>query len=449
MNLRRASLLAAPFALALTLQTNDADACGGCFVSQTENTQVSGHRMVLSVSMAETTLWDQITYEGDPGEFAWVLPIRGTVEVGLSSDALFETLEQATQVIVNSPTIQCPQGNCGNLASGGDSEGTGGGGGGGVTVLAQEVVGPYETVQLEANDPAALNTWLTDHGYSIPADVEPIITDYVEEGFGFLALRLVPGQGIDSMKPVRVTSAGAAATLPLRMVAAGTGAKTPISLWVIAEGRYEPANMPSFVITSDELVWDWDSSSSNYASLREQRFAETNGFGWLIESAQSTGTYLFDGLVDQAGWDPIGSGYGDDAGEGASEKAAEDRAKLVGNITSGNIWVTRMFGELTRPALADDLVVGAAADQTPVYNYLQADQETGTRPECPPPPTCGEDGPGDIVGGIFGFESDDDSLGSSSCASTSREARSRNLSSMLVGMSAIAALALVRRRRRR
>ena len=31
-------------------------------------------------------------------------------------------------------------------------------------------------------------------------------------------------------------------------LAAGTGAKTPITLWMIGEGRYEPANFPSFTI---------------------------------------------------------------------------------------------------------------------------------------------------------------------------------------------------------
>ena len=51
----------------------------------------------------------------------------------------------------------------------------------------------------------------------------PVIDAYVAEGFNFLALKLVPGQGVDSMRPVRVTTPGAAATLPLRMVAAGTG----------------------------------------------------------------------------------------------------------------------------------------------------------------------------------------------------------------------------------
>jgi len=49
--------------------------------------------MILSISQDRTTSWDQITYAGAPSSFAWVLPIKGQVEVGLSSDALFGTLD--------------------------------------------------------------------------------------------------------------------------------------------------------------------------------------------------------------------------------------------------------------------------------------------------------------------------------------------------------------------
>jgi len=447
MKLSHALLLAVPLSAALVLPTTDAQACGGCFVQESENTQVSGHRMVLSVSMDETTLWDQIVYEGNPESFAWVLPIRGQVEIGLSSDAMFETLEQATQVIVNSPFISCPSGNCGAQSASGDNSAGGSGGESGVDVIAQEVVGPYETVQLEASDPQALSDWLTNHGYDVPADVQPIITSYVNEGFGFLALRLVPGQGIDAMKPVRITSPGASATLPLRMVAAGTGALTPISLWVVSEGRYEPTNMPSFTITSDELVWNWDTSSSNYTDLRQAGFDAADGGSWLIESASQQGTYLFDQLVQQAEYDPQGSGYGDENGDGAVELAQDDVAKLTGSLATGNIWVTRMYAELTRSSLAQDLQVGAADDQSYVNNYLEATQSTGTPPSCPAAPTCGDD---DIFGdggnGFFNFGGDgDSSLGNSSCT----VGHSRDLSVMLLGLGLMAGFAVIRRRRRR
>src|SRR5262249_25967804 len=141
----------------------------------------------------------------------------------------------------------------------------------GVTVTAEQVVGPYATVQLHPNsttDTMAVTSWLDANGYAIPGAVSPIIAAYVQEGFDFLAIKLVPGQGVQSMRPISVTSTGAALSLPLRMVAAGTGATVGITLWVVATGRYEPQNFSSFTIDPSTLVWDWSTSSSNYVQLR-------------------------------------------------------------------------------------------------------------------------------------------------------------------------------------
>lgn len=392
-------LLLAPLALA-ALPTEEAEACGGCFVQQTETTQVSGHRMILSVSQDQTTLYDQITYVGQPEEFAWVLPIRGEVQLAVSSDAMFGNLENLTQVVVNSPSINCPSGGC----NGGFSDGSGGGSvgpGGGVDVIAQQVVGPYETVQLAATDPAALATWLGEHGYNIPEDIQPIIDAYVEEGFGFLALRLVPGESVDSMQPIAVTTPGAGAALPLRMVAAGTGAVTPITLWVVAEGRYEPANFPSFIIAPDEVVWDWDAQRSNYSDLAQQKIDASNGTGWLIESSDPLSPYAFQPLLDLANYDPANSGYATDDPENSPfAQAQADVELLLAGVDVGTAWVTRMRADLSREALAEDLTLQAARDQSIVEHTYFVENTTGTPPECPPVQECddGFEDDGDFVG---------------------------------------------------
>ncbi|MDI1434712.1 MULTISPECIES: DUF2330 domain-containing protein [Polyangium] len=401
MKLLRALVLSLPFLAAPVLHAGDTQACGGCIVSQSESTQVTGHRMILSISQQQTTLWDQITYAGDPSSFAWVLPIKGQVEVGLSSDALFSTLEESTRVQINSPTIDCSF--CGSNGQGG-AGGTGGAnnGGGGVVIIAEEVVGPYATVQLSSQDPNALATWLTTNGYNVPADIQPVIDTYVQEGFNFLALKLVPGQGIDSMRPVRVTSDGASLSLPLRMVAAGTGAKTPINLWVLGEGRYEPKNFPHFVIKQADLVWNWDTQSSNYKELRQNAFDASGGKAWLIEASESFSSfYLEEGLLYLAENNPSESGYGGEpGGPTALEECQADLDKLYGSIPKASQWVTRMSAELTRPALAADLVVGAAADQSTVARFLTVNKSVGTAPSCP----CGPigEGGGGAMGGANG-----------------------------------------------
>lgn len=380
-----------PLAVAPAFVTTDAHACGGCIVSQTETTQVTGHRMILSVSKDQTTLWDQITYSGDPQSFAWVLPIKGTVDVGLSSDAMFSALEQATAVTVNSPTINCLPPDCVGgppNAGGGDSSGAGGMGGGGVVVIAEEVVGPYATVQLSSQDPNALKTWLTSNGYNLPADISPIVDAYVAEGFNFLALKLVPGQGINSMRPVRITSPGATPVLPLRMVAAGTGLTTPITLFVMGEGRYEPSNFSTFTIDASKLVWDWDTSSSNYAEVRQAAFDASKGSSWQLEAGEPFSRYWFEEQLRwSAEFDTANSGYGlDPMGPSALDECNADLGALFSTIPDANMWVTRMTAELSRAALGTDLSLQASADQSTISRWLQVTTAIGKEPACPPPP---------------------------------------------------------------
>lgn len=451
MRVLKALLFALPISAIALTQSHDASACGGCLVQQSESTQVTGHKMILSVSKTQTTLWDQITYSGNPSSFAWVLPIKGTVDIGLSSDALFEALETTTAVNVNSPTIQCsPPPFCGDDNGGfgtgaASASAAGSTGSGGVSVVAQEVVGPYETVQLMSSDPMALKNWLAGHNYNLPADIAPVIDAYVNEGFNFLALKLVPGQGVSAMKPVRVTTPGASPALPLRMVAAGTGAVTSITLWVLGEGRYETASLPTFTIDQSQIVWNWDTQSSNYAALRKSGFDASQGKAWLVEDAEPLYKYVIsDPLTSVAQFDPTASGYADDMGQGAPQAAADDMAALFDNIPDNALWVTRLHGELTRPALAGDLTLGASSDQSQVNRFLQATKTTGTPPACPTFPPCSEGTSTGVGGGTWDFWDNDKAHAGGGC-NVSEEG---DHSALLSGLVVAAALSISRLRRR-
>jgi hypothetical protein len=379
------------------LASPDADACGGCFPPPGEQASVvTDHRMVLTVSKNQSTLYDQIQYSGSPSEFAWVLPIVGTVEVGLSSDSLFTVLHNLSAVTVQEPPRNCPAPQCPFSSADENARGSSSGSGGsfsadgGVTVLKKEVVGPYETVQLESADPLALQNWLTQNGFNIPEDIKPVIGQYVGEHFNFLALRLRPGQGVSSMRPVRVTTQGASAVLPLRMVAAGTGANVGITLWVVGEGRYEPQNFQSFLIKDDDLQWDWDLGASNYKDLRAERAAIQPGKMWEIESSVDVVRQQIEGPV-RNGFFGGGGGSGGDylpvEQNGTIVKSAdavreEDLTTLFNGIAAGDVRLTRLRSDLSRAGLATDLSVVASQDQQPLAAARRPKKEKG-QPLCP------------------------------------------------------------------
>ena len=422
--MRNSILLAAAVALACLVRVTPASACGGCFSPPvTQNpTVVTDHRMILSVSMQQTTLYDQIKYTGSPDSFAWVLPIAGTAEVGLSADIVFGVLDTMTRTTIYQPPRNCaPPPYCKN--SGPDASAAAqDAAAGGVQVLKSEVVGPYETVQLASTDPTALGNWLTSHGYDIPADVQPVIDAYVKSGFDFLAMKLVPGATIQAMRPVRVTTQGASPVLPLRMVAAGTGASVGITLWVLGDGRYEPQNFPTFRIKDSEIVWDYSTASSNYASLRQAYEQQSGNRAWELESALGINIGTFTNLVDNGGtpypyynydagsdYDPVGDPDAGDGGLTSAQVRDADLAALFAGMNASDVTVSRIRADLGRTALGEDLVLQASADQSTLTN-LRYPTKSINAPACPTYPPCAE-GDGNTVGGGCAVSSGEDGNG--------------------------------------
>jgi hypothetical protein len=371
-----------------------ASACGGCFHPPTQTvTDITDERMLLAVSGTQSTLYDQIQYSGSPSSFAWVLPIHGTVTVGLSADVLFDSIDTLTATQITPPPQNCPFPNCNSGNAGFAASGSSSGGGALTTappvqVLAQANVGPYATVQLHSSDSSALDSWLTQNGYNIPAAVQPILDAYVKEGFDFLAMKLLPNQGVQAMRPVRVTTSGASLSLPLRMASIGTGAVTGITIWVVADGRYEPQNFPFFHIEDSQLVWDWSANLSNYTTLRVQQESKLKNAGWEIESSialnrqlitnviTSGGQYYGNGLSSAPPSDaaqdyvPVGGAdSGTDGGyESAEQVRADDIAALFVGLAGSTVRVTRMRSDIAQAAMTADFVLQASTDQSELSN---------------------------------------------------------------------------------
>jgi len=321
------------------------------------------------------------------------------VTVGLSAAVLFDSIDTLTATQINPPPQNCPAPNCNASvpAAAGFAGTSGGGSEGPVQVLAQANVGPYATVQLKSSDSSALDNWLTANGYNIPAAVQPILDAYVKEGFDFLAMKLLPNQGVQAMRPVRVTTAGASFSLPLRMASVGTGAVTGITIWVVADGRYEPQNFPFFHIDDSQLVWDWNTNSSNYTTLRAQNEASLKNAGWEIESSidlsqqiiqnviVSGGQYYGNGLASSAPVDATqdylaigaadaGPGPGDGGYESAEEARDDDINTLFVGLTGSTVRVTRIRSDIAQKAMTSDFVLRASADQSELSNIRTVTQ---------------------------------------------------------------------------
>ncbi len=399
--MRSARCLGALLAVTVTVGAwgeRTASACGGCLQppSQNVDSNITAERMIFSISKSQTTLYDEINFSGAPSSFAWVLPIAGKVTVGLSADLLFATMDSITATIVTAPPSYCPPLAVPAAPGGGLGSAEEDAGAAVVTVIAQQQVGPYETVQLASTDGSALTTWLQTNGYAVPSADAPVISYYVAQGMNFLAMKLVPGVGVNAMQPVRVTTPGASPVLPLRMVAVGTGATTGITLWVVADGRWEPQNFPFFTIGGSDLTWDWSTSSSNYESVRLAKESALQGAGWQIESSLELSQYTFEqNLLTNVAYDFDGGSYlaaadaGDADGGEPLQAANADLDVLFAGIAAPNARITRIRTDIAHAALSADLVIQASTDQSELSNVVTPAQQVHG---CPAPPDGGGTG---------------------------------------------------------
>ncbi len=367
-------------------------ACGGAFFDQrsvtvdgaaptgSEAISVTDHRMIVSIDKKQTVLYDQIRFTGHPKELAWILPVKGDVKLGLSTDALFDILDKEVPLRVTAPRAKCPGCSTGGGSGGGGGIGGGSGGGCGsgtessdglsagesrnaestnpnadpnaseqqsenpVTVKKTSTVGPYETVQVSSNEPGALTKWLADNGYAVPKSFEPTLAIYIAEKFDFLAVKLRPGAETNAIRPIRVAFDGASNVVPMRASAAGPLANLGITMYVVADGSaYAPANYPVFTIPSEQLSWDWAAKKSNFLDLREKRSLESGYSAWEVEAAET-----------REAMGPKVLSLVDYEGETAKADQAIDASALG---STGYRVVTRLHATLAPSALTKDLVL--------------------------------------------------------------------------------------------
>jgi hypothetical protein len=285
-----------------TAVPSNAYACGGCLhpppgpVTGTY-TVLSAHRMALSISSTETVLWDQITFTGDPQDFAWVLPVAGTPTVELADNGFFEGLSAETAIALTGPmdtgNAACPSAPRSMTPPTARVMGRAVGRGldpdasSGTSILYQGVVGPYETRTIHSTTPDTLVDWLATVGYAVPEDARPVIRGFAERGLDFVVLRMRPGVGIEAMQPVRIRMPGLALSLPLQMVAVGADTTVELELFVLAESRMEVANFPNAEVDRSAISYDFGLRAFDYEARFEDALYSGTGTStnWVTEVA--------------------------------------------------------------------------------------------------------------------------------------------------------------------
>ena len=270
----------------------DAEACGGVFVQQIDSPAsrqiVRDHRMAIAIGRDKTVVWDEVRLQGDPRDFVWITPVKPGTKVEIADEPWMQALDVSTQPVVYAPRNDSS--GCALAGCAADEDTSGNPPAGSVTIVNEEVIGPYDSVTVRAaGDADAPYRWLTSNGYRLDDDkVRGVLASYADQGFDFAALKLHATCNQTAMKPVRIVIPGTEPRILVRMALAGAQLDVvPITLFVIAEAPYHPGNYPFGFVDDDQLEWNHKgstrSANSNYDELADAVMAR-DARTWLVES---------------------------------------------------------------------------------------------------------------------------------------------------------------------
>lgn len=220
------------------------------------------------------TLAIETRFVGPGEDFAWIVPLPAVPEVTAVSQGTFPTLRALFQPSVVHNVFPCfvlavlisiPAGlillrklklllclvilawlssylllSLGVAGSGGST-----GGQAAVHVHDRQMVGSYEVATISSEDPLALGDWLRDWGFVMADRQESVVKSYVEQGWKFVAVRLLRTEDSDQRRavhPLAFTFPTSLPVYPLRLTGTTEG-PCRIDLYVFGSHR---AEIPGF-----------------------------------------------------------------------------------------------------------------------------------------------------------------------------------------------------------
>jgi hypothetical protein len=284
----------------------DAHACG-CFAPPAaDNFAVNqqAEQIIFEVTGTTVSAHVRIFYQGDPEEFAWLLPMPSVPELALSNGLLFGLIEAQTAPVVTTETMNlcpgqryrcethddCPSDDDDEFSSD-DDDFSGelvdsgiafepGVEAPAVEILARQQIGSYDTITFAADEAEAAVIWLNDNGFVINETMSPYMQPFLDAGMVFIASRLVPGADLDEIRPLRLTYEGPA-SIPLQLTAIAAEPHMMVTSFIYSDQEFDPAFLPLVDVPSEQIN-NWR-GRSNYPMLLSRTVDEAGGNAFVKE----------------------------------------------------------------------------------------------------------------------------------------------------------------------
>jgi MYXO-CTERM domain-containing protein len=368
------AVLGAALALATVTTPRPANACGGLFCATTPVDQ-NAERILFEVHAdGAVTATVEITYNGDPDEFSWIVPVTETpsaMDVAPASSLRMLDMATGPQIIPPPTTCSDPYRFGFDDALPGapppSADASAGAENGGVTVEDLPVVGPFDPEVISADDPQLLVDWLEENGYLITDEMRPFIAEYVGEGFKFLGVKLTPDAGVNDIAPLSFTCPAGNPMVPLKLTAIASEPEMGIMVFVAGAQRYAAQNFRMLQVDTDQVQFDPRTGSSNYYPLVSWLVDNDGGNAFVTEYASPSSETV--NAVNNVG---------------LFTNDAEESRTYLNDVLGEHGYITRMYTRMSGWEMIDD----------PVFASVNADDVSNVHDlsDRPPVEVCADTG---------------------------------------------------------
>jgi hypothetical protein len=332
----------------LAVAAGPASAFCGFYVAKADAKMFNkSSKVVLTRNGQETAITMASDYEGEPSEFALVVPVPTFIkreQISVVDSRIVDHLDAYTaprlveyfdpdpcearimalaMSNIPVPTAAMPRPPAPQYR--------------GVKVEAQYDVAEYDVSILSAEESDGLVRWLTDNGYRIPPGAEPVIGSYIKQKMHFFVakvnLKRLQQSGTAYLRPLQVRYETAKFMLPLRLGTVNANGPQDLIVYALTKkGRVEASNYRTVKVPSnvDVPLFVKDDFTNFYKATFEHAVAREGMHGVFVE-------YAWDmGWCDPCAAEPLGKGelaelgaVWDDGGDPVANRFSTGNAPFV------------------------------------------------------------------------------------------------------------------------
>jgi hypothetical protein len=307
-------------------------------------------------------------YQGDPKEFAMVIPVPTVIDkqqVRVVEKALMDEMDAyaAPRLVEYWDDDPCtkyypPVPVMAPEASGVKMKRVDGARSLGVKVLREFAVGEYDIVVLSAKESDGLVTWLNENEYRIPDGAEGVLQSYIKQQIKFFVAKVNLDRqakaGRTWLRPIQVSYSTRKFMLPIRLGTVNAdGAQDLIIHCLTRNGRVETTNYRTVRLPTDEDIPEYVKKDFGafYRAMFERAVAVENQRAVFTE-------YFWDmGWCDPCAADPLPNGKLRELGALWLNAEAEARPLET------EVFVTRLHVRYDRETFPEDLVFQETGDK--------------------------------------------------------------------------------------